>query len=166
MKDLSDNKKFLENKEVLYLEDIKKIIPHRYPFLMIDRIEEFRSGKSCVACKNVSNNEWFFQGHFPNYPVMPGVLIIEAMAQAAGVLAFRTLIEEGVCEAGGSDFVYFTSIENARFKTPIVPGDVLRILISVEQRSGHKFWRFNGKVFVKETLADEADFKAMIPEKR
>jgi 3-hydroxyacyl-[acyl-carrier-protein] dehydratase len=149
---------------VLYSEDIKTIIPHRYPFLMIDRVEDIIVGKSCVAFKNVSNNEWFFQGHFPNYPIMPGVLIIEAMAQAAGVLAFATLITEGVCKPGSSDFVYFTSIENAKFKKPIAPGDVVRITISIDQRRGNKFWKFVGKAFVGETLADEADFRAMIPE--
>ena len=83
-------------KDILYCEDIKQIIPHRYPFLMIDRVEKLNPGKSCVAYKNVSNNEWFFEGHFPKYPVMPGVLIIEAMAQSAGVLAFSTLIKEDV----------------------------------------------------------------------
>ncbi len=156
----------MEDKKILYSEDIKKIIPHRYPFLMIDRIEDIEIGKSCVAYKNVSNNEWFFQGHFPNYPVMPGVLIIEAMAQAAGVLAFSTLIGEDVCKPGSSEFVYFTSIENAKFRQPIVPGDVIRMLISIEQRHGNKFWKFNGKAFVGDVLADEANFKAMIPESK
>ena len=147
-------------------EDIQKIIPHRYPFLMIDRVEEMEVGKSCVAYKNVSNNEWYFQGHFPNCPIMPGVLIIEAMAQAAGVLAFATLISEGVCKLGESEVVYFTSIENAKFKRPVVPGDVLKICISVDQRRGNKFWKFKGQSFVGESLADEADFRAMIPESK
>ncbi|NCA79563.1 MAG: 3-hydroxyacyl-ACP dehydratase FabZ [Sphingobacteriia bacterium] len=147
-------------------EGIQKIIPHRYPFLLIDRVEDIEVGKSCIAFKNVSNNEWFFQGHFPNYAVMPGVLIIEAMAQAAGVLAFATLISEEVCKPGDADFVYFTSIENAKFKRPVAPGDVLRICVSIEQRRGNKFWKFNGKAFVGEDLADEADFKAMIPERK
>ncbi|MDR0942149.1 MAG: 3-hydroxyacyl-ACP dehydratase FabZ [Holosporales bacterium] len=149
---------------VLYSEDIKGIIPHRYPFLLIDRVENIIIGKSCVAFKNVSNNEWFFQGHFPNYPIMPGVLIIEGMAQAAAVLAFATLISEKVGKPGGSDFVYFTSIENAKFKKPVVPGDVMRIMIEIEQRRGNKFWKFSGKTFVGDTLTDEAEFRAMIPE--
>lgn len=152
--------------KILYAEDIKKIIPHRYPFLMVDRIEDIEIGQSCTAYKNVSNNEWFFQGHFPNYPVFPGVLIIEAMAQSAGVLAFSTLFEEKVTEPGKSDFVYFTSIENAKFRQPIVPGDVVKMLIKIEQRHGNKFWRFNGKAYVGEVLASEADFKAMIPESK
>lgn len=156
----------MDFQNVLNVEDIKKIIPHRYPFLMIDRVENLEPGKSCVAFKNVTNNEWFFQGHFPNYPIMPGVLIIEAMAQAAGVLAFATLIDEKVCEPGSSDFVYFTSIENAKFKQPVVPGDVIRFEISIDQRRGNKFWKFNGKAFVGDKLTDEADFRAMIPESK
>jgi 3-hydroxyacyl-[acyl-carrier-protein] dehydratase len=150
--------------KALHAEDIERIIPHRYPFLFIDRIEDVVIGKSCVAYKNVSNNEWFFQGHFPNYHVMPGVLIIEAMAQAAGVLAFATLISEKVCKPGNSDFVYFTSIECAKFKVPVVPGNVIRFLITIDQRRGNKFWKFNGKAFVGDVLTDEADFRAMIPE--
>ena len=150
----------------LLVEDIKKIIPHRYPFLMIDRVQDVEAGKFCTAFKNVSNNEWFFEGHFPNYPIMPGVLIIEAMAQAAGVLAFVTLMTEGACNPGESDFVYFTSIENAKFKKPVVPGDILKICITVDQRRGNKFWKFNGKAFVGEELTDEADFRAMIPENK
>ncbi|MBR1479307.1 MAG: 3-hydroxyacyl-ACP dehydratase FabZ [Alphaproteobacteria bacterium] len=154
----------MENKKVLLAEDIKKIIPHRYPFLLVDRIKDIEVGKSCVAFKNVSNNEWFFQGHFPNYPVVPGVLLIESMAQAAGVLAFSTLFDEGACKPGSSEFVYFTSIENAKFRKPVVPGDVVRMTISIEQRHGNKFWRFRGEAFVEDTLASEAEFKAMIPE--
>lgn len=150
--------------DVLFAEDIKKIIPHRYPFLMVDRIEDVELGKSCMAYKNVSNNEWFFQGHFPQYPVFPGVLIIEAMAQSAGVLAFMTLFDERVTEPGKSDFVYFTSIENAKFRKPVVPGDVIKMEIKIEQRHGNKFWRFSGKAYVGENVASEAEFKAMIPE--
>ncbi|MDR1476404.1 MAG: 3-hydroxyacyl-ACP dehydratase FabZ [Holosporales bacterium] len=149
---------------VLSINDIKNIIPHRYPFLMIDRVEDMALGESCVVYKNVTNNEWYFEGHFPEHPIMPGVLIIEAMAQGAGVLAFSTLFSENVCKPGESDIVYFTSIENAKFKKPVIPGDVLRIQISVTQRRGNKFWRFNAKAFVGDILSDEADFRAMIPE--
>lgn len=154
----------MEFPEVLLSEDIQKIIPHRYPFLMIDKVTDIEVGKSCIAYKNVSNNEWFFQGHFPNHPVMPGVLIIESMAQAAAVLAFSTLIGEKVCEAGESELVYFTSIENTKFKRPVVPGDILKIIVNIDQRRGNKFWKFNAQAFVGENLADEADFRAMIPE--
>jgi 3-hydroxyacyl-[acyl-carrier-protein] dehydratase len=150
--------------KTLYVEDIKQIIPHRYPFLFIDKVEDVVFGSSCVAYKNVSGNEWFFQGHFPNYNVMPGVIIIEAMAQAAGVLAFATLISENACKLGSSDFVYFTSIEYAKFKIPVIPGNVVRFVITIDQRRGNKFWKFNGKAFVDDALADEACFRAMIPE--
>ncbi|MDR1289541.1 MAG: 3-hydroxyacyl-ACP dehydratase FabZ [Holosporales bacterium] len=150
--------------KILSIDEIKTIIPHRYPFLMIDRVEELVIGESCVAYKNVTNNEWYFEGHFPGSPIMPGVLIIEAMAQGAGVLAFSTLFSENVCRPGESEIVYFTSIESAKFKRPVVPGDVLRIKISVSQRRGNKFWRFNASAFVGDVLADEADFRAMIPE--
>lgn len=156
----------MSESKVLYAEDIKSVIPHRYPFLMVDRIENLDVGKSCTAYKNVSNNEWFFLGHFPQYPVFPGVLIIEAMAQSAGVLAFKTLINEKVTEPGKSDFVYFTSIENAKFRKPVVPGDVIRMEITIEQRHGNKFWRFSGKAYVGDTLTSEAEFKAMIPESK
>jgi 3-hydroxyacyl-[acyl-carrier-protein] dehydratase len=152
--------------EVLYTEDIKKIIPHRYPFLMIDKVANLVVGKSCVAFKTVTNNEWFFQGHFPNYPIMPGVLVIEAMAQAAGILAFATLIDEKVCTPGGNEFVYFTSIESAKFKKPIGPGDTIRLEISIDQRRGNKFWKFTGKALVDDVIADEAEFRAMIPESK
>jgi 3-hydroxyacyl-[acyl-carrier-protein] dehydratase len=143
--------------------DIKRIIPHRYPFLMIDKVDRVDVGESCVAHKNVTNNEWFFEGHFPKHPVMPGVLIIESMAQTACVLVFVTLAEEGSCSPEESEFVYFTSIERARFKRPIVPGDVVRIVVSVKQRRGSKFWRFEGKTFVEDEVADEAEFTAMLP---
>ena len=159
---MSDSKQCSDG--VLCSEDIKKIIPHRYPFLMIDRIEEMSVGKSCIAYKNVTNNEWFFQGHFPNHAVFPGVLIIEAMAQAAGVLAFKTLISEDITEPGKSDIVYFTSIENAKFRKPVMPGDVIKMQITIEQRHGNKFWRFSGKAFVSDNLVSETEFKAMIPE--
>lgn len=148
----------------LYIEDIKKIIPHRYPFLLIDRIEDLIINQSCVAFKNVSINEWFFQGHFPNYPVMPGVLIIEAMAQAAGILAFSTLVDEKICEAGSSEFVYFTSIENAKFKKPVIPGDTLKIDVTIDQRRGNKFWKFNAAAYVRDEISDTAEFRAMIPD--
>jgi 3-hydroxyacyl-[acyl-carrier-protein] dehydratase len=152
--------------DVLGPAEIKEIIPHRFPFLLLDRVENLRPGNSCIAFKNVTINEWYFQGHFPDYPVMPGVLVIETMAQAAGVLAFTTLIEEGVTDRGALSAVYFMSISNAKFKRPIVPGDVMRIHISVDQRRGAKFWKFAGKTYVEDVLADEAEFTAMIPERK
>ena len=99
-----------------------KLLPHRYPFLLVDRITELDPGKRIVGLKNVTINEPFFQGHFPNMPVMPGVLIIECMAQVGGVLVFREFPERG------KKLIYFTGIENARFRRPVVPGDQLRPL--------------------------------------
>jgi 3-hydroxyacyl-[acyl-carrier-protein] dehydratase len=146
----------------LLVDDIKRLIPHREPFLMIDRVEDMRLNESCVAYKSVANDEWFFAGHFPGYPIMPGVMIIEAMAQAAGVLAFATLkSEEAKCR---TDCVFFTTIENARFKKPVGPGDVIRIEIGINRRRGDRLWKFDGKALVDGVVADDATFMAMIPE--
>jgi 3-hydroxyacyl-[acyl-carrier-protein] dehydratase len=148
--------------DVLLVEDIKGLIPHREPFLMIDRVEDIRLNESCVAYKSVTNDEWFFAGHFPGYPIMPGVMIIEAMAQAAGVLAFATLkSEEAKCR---TDCVFFTTIENARFKKPVEPGSVIRIEISVNRRRGDRLWKFDGRAIVEGVVTDDATFMAMIPE--
>ncbi|MDR1609407.1 MAG: 3-hydroxyacyl-ACP dehydratase FabZ [Holosporales bacterium] len=149
--------------ETLSIDDIKRLIPHREPFLMIDRVEDIRLNESCVAYKSVTDSEWFFAGHFPGYPIMPGVMIIEAMAQAAGVLAFATLKnEKAKCR---TDCVFFTTIENARFKKPVGPGDVIRIEIVVSRRRGDRLWKFDGKAIVNEELTDDATFMAMIPER-
>lgn len=146
---------------VLRTEDIQKIIPHRYPFLMIDSVFDVKIGESCAAHKNVSINEWFFPGHFPKRPVMPGVLILEAMAQTAGVLAGLTIKEEAA--SFSADLMYFMSVENAKFRKPVVPGDVLKIVAYVVQRRGNTFWQFHAESFVGDVLTDEADFKAMMP---
>jgi 3-hydroxyacyl-[acyl-carrier-protein] dehydratase len=120
--------------------DIRAVLehlPHRYPFVMIDRVRECEPGKRIVALKCVSVNEPYFQGHFPNRPIMPGVLILEAMAQAAGILVFRT---EG--KKPDSDSVYYyAGIDNARFKKPVVPGDLLEIEVTLE-RSLRGIWKF------------------------
>ncbi|MDR2458940.1 MAG: 3-hydroxyacyl-ACP dehydratase FabZ [Holosporales bacterium] len=143
-------------------EDIKKLIPHREPFLMIERVEDIQLNTSCVAYKRVLSNEWFFAGHFPGHPIVPGVMIIEAMAQAAGVLAFATLKrEEAKCR---TDCVFFTTIENARFRKPVGPGDVIRIEVAVNRRRGDRLWKFDGRAIVNGELADDAIFTAMIPE--
>lgn len=105
----------------LYIEDIKQMLPHRYPFLLIDRVLELEEGRRCKALKNVTGNEPFFQGHFPGNPVMPGVLIVEAMAQACGVAAFA--LDEDV----QNKWLLFAGIDKARFKRPVVPGDQLLI---------------------------------------
>ena len=135
---------------------IMEMIPHRYPFLMIDRLVEVVPGASAVAIKNVTMNEHFFQGHFPSHPVMPGVLIIESMAQTAAVLVVMTLGKE----AEGK-LVYFTSVESARFRKPITPGDCVRVQVKKQRKRGN-LWRFSGEARVDGTLMAEATFSAVI----
>jgi 3-hydroxyacyl-[acyl-carrier-protein] dehydratase len=137
--------------EKLDIEAIMRQLPHRYPFLLVDRVMECVAGKHVLALKNVTFNEPFFQGHFPHRPVMPGVLIIEALAQAAGVLAFKTA---KVVPDDNTRF-YFVAIDNARFRRPVVPGDQLRIEMNVlAWRSG--FCKLQGQATVKGELACEA----------
>jgi 3-hydroxyacyl-[acyl-carrier-protein] dehydratase len=135
---------------------IMEMIPHRYPFLLIDRVIELKADKHVVGLKNVTINESFFQGHFPRQPVMPGVLIIEAMAQTAAVLVVETL--EG---AAAGKLVYFMSVEDARFRKPVFPGDTLRIRVE-KLRSRANVWKFSARVQVEDRLAAEARFAAMI----
>ena len=138
---------------------IKELIPHRYPFLLIDGIQTLTPNESAKGIKNVSVNEPFFEGHFPDRPVMPGVLIIESMAQTAGCLVVASLGKESE-----GKLVYFMTIENARFRKPVVPGD--RLIINVEKlRSRGSVFKFSGKAFVGEVLAAEASFSAMIVDK-
>ena len=138
---------------------IKELIPHRYPFLLIDGIQTLTPDESATGIKNVSVNEPFFEGHFPDRPVMPGVLIIESMAQTAGCLVVASLGKESE-----GKLVYFMTIENARFRKPVVPGD--RLVINVEKlRSRGSVFKFSGKAFVGEVLAAEASFSAMIVDK-
>ena len=126
-------------------------LPHRYPFLMIDRVRECEPGKRIVAIKCVSANEPYFQGHFPNRPIMPGVLILEAMAQAAGILVFRT---EGVKPDGNSVY-YYAGIDDARFKKPVIPGDQLEIEVILE-RSLRGIWKFGCLARVDGAIVAEA----------
>ena len=138
---------------------IKELIPHRYPFLLIDGIQTLTPNESATGIKNVSVNEPFFEGHFPDRPVMPGVLIIESMAQTAGCLVVASLGKESE-----GKLVYFMTIENARFRKPVVPGD--RLVINVQKlRSRGSVFKFSGKAFVGEVLAAEATFSAMIVDK-
>ena len=142
--------------ETFDIARIMKLIPHRYPFLMIDKIENVVTGLRATGVKNVSINEWFFHGHFPDHKVMPGVLIIEAMAQTAASLVVHTLGEESE-----GKLVYFMSIDNARFRKPVHPGD--RLLVDVEkQQSRGNVWKFNGKATVDGLLVAESTFAAMI----
>ena len=138
---------------------IKELIPHRYPFLLIDGIQTLKPNESAIGIKNVSVNEPFFEGHFPDRPVMPGVLIIESMAQTAGCVVVVSLGKESE-----GKLVYFMTIENARFRKPVVPGD--RMVINVQKlRSRGSVFKFSGKAIVGEVLAAEATFSAMIVDK-
>jgi len=142
--------------------DIKRIlemIPHRYPMLMVDRVVDMQLDRSAVGIKNVSINEPFFQGHFPSEPVMPGVLIVEAMAQTAAVLVVATF---GAQSEG--KLVYFMSIDGARFRRPVTPGDRLELHVEKIQ-SRASVWKFSGKAMVEGKLAAEATFAAMIRDK-
>jgi 3-hydroxyacyl-[acyl-carrier-protein] dehydratase len=143
----------------LYYEDIIKLLPHRYPFLLVDRITEIELGKSVVGHKNVTANEHFFQGHFPGNPIMPGVLIIEAMAQVGGVLARLSI--QGEQDQESTDAVYFMSIDKVKFRRPVVPGDQLRLELQA-LRTGSRVWKLAGKAFVGEDLVAEAELMATI----
>jgi len=139
------------------INGIMKRIPHRYPFLMIDKVIDIVKGVSCTGIKNVSVNEPFFQGHFPGHPIMPGVLIIEAMAQSAATLVVDFI--EGV--DAGSHVVYFMSVEEARFRKPVLPGDQLHIKVKKERNRG-AVWKFQGEAYVDGGLVAEAVFTAML----
>ncbi len=142
--------------EVIDVNGVMEMIPHRYPFLMIDRVIDIVPGESAVGVKNVSLNEPHFQGHFPSAPVMPGVLIIEAMAQTSAVLVVRTL---GGNAAG--KLIYFMTIHKARFRKPVSPGDVLYLKV-VKQRRRGSVWKFTGQALVAGTVVAEATYSAMI----
>jgi 3-hydroxyacyl-[acyl-carrier-protein] dehydratase len=138
------------------LARIKRMIPHRYPFLMIDKVVDIRKGISAIGIKNVTNNEPFFQGHFPAEPIMPGVLIVEAMAQTAGIVVVESL---GMID---QDFlVYFMTIDKCRFRGKVVPGDVLELHVHVI-RSRSRVFRFSGEAKVNGKLVAEAEYSAMI----
>jgi 3-hydroxyacyl-[acyl-carrier-protein] dehydratase len=133
---------------------IMKILPHRFPFLLVDRIVELEHGKRCVGIKNVTINEPFFPGHFPGHPVMPGVLILEAMAQVAGIMAYLASDDETKKKVS-----YFMGIDNAKFRKPVTPGDQLMIEIATTfNRRG--IWGVDGKAFVDGKLVTEASLKA------
>jgi 3-hydroxyacyl-[acyl-carrier-protein] dehydratase len=138
------------------IRQIMEALPHRYPFLLLDRIESMEKGREIVALKNVTINEDFFNGHFPGFPVMPGVLIVEAMAQAGGILALQDLGGEL-----GTRKIFFMSIEKARFRHPVVPGDQLRIEVSIERRR-KTIWKMTGKTYVQDKLVTDAVLQSMI----
>lgn len=143
-------------KDIIDIQQIQGLIPHRYPFLLVDRMIDVVEGKSATGIKNVSFNEPHFQGHFPAFPIMPGVLIVEAMAQTSGALVVKTLGEK----AEGK-IVFFMSIEEAKFRKPVVPGDVLYIHTEIIRGRG-AIWKFKGVAKVDGNIHAEAIFTAMI----
>jgi 3-hydroxyacyl-[acyl-carrier-protein] dehydratase len=145
---------------MIEIEEIMNILPHAYPFLLVDRIVEIEAGQRVVGIKNVTYNEPFFQGHFPGRPIMPGVLIIEAMAQTAGVLAFKSMPDEYLKKP-----VYFLGMDNVRFRKPVIPGDQLRLELEVTKHR-HSIWGFRGKAFVDGKLAAEAELLAMLGDEK
>ena len=149
----------VENENRADLDEIKRLIPHRYPFLFIDKVENIINGKSATGIKNVTVNEPHFRGHFPSKAIMPGVLIVESMAQTAAILVSRTL---NISDHGF--LVYFMSIENAKFRKLVQPGDVLYLEILVK-RNRSNIWKFSGNAFVEKKLVAEANFTAMMVDK-
>lgn len=135
---------------------VMKLLPHRYPFLMLDRIYDMDGDKSCIGVKNVTINEPFFQGHFPQYPVMPGVLIIEGLAQTAGALCVSSLGEDYQ-----ADLVYFMSIDKAKFRKPVLPGDTIHYHVKKIRNRG-RVWRFYGDAKVEGKTVAEAEVSAML----
>jgi len=142
---------------------IQKILPHRYPFLLLDRVNKLEKGVSIEGYKNVSISEPVFQGHFPDHPIYPGVMIIEGMAQAGGVLAFESSSEEEK-EDAKDKVVYFMSIDKAKFRSPVTPGDQLVYKLSVIKQRG-AIWQLDAKAYVDDKLVAQAELKAMIVDK-
>lgn len=142
--------------EVINIDQIKKLIPHRAPFLLIDRVENVVLDSEATGFKMVSGNEPYFAGHFPDFPVMPGVLIVEAIAQTASVMV--AAMNPGLTTG---KLVFFTTVEKARFRQPVRPGDVVKLHVLKDKNKG-PLWKFNGKASVDGKLVAEADFGAMI----
>ena len=141
---------------MMSFEEIKEILPHRYPFLLVDRILEVQKGKCCKALKNISGNEEIFQGHFPSHAVLPGVMIIEALAQTAGIV-----IHSDENETSSREIVFFAGIDKAKFRIPVVPGDQL-ILETTLINQRRNFWVFEGNASVDDKLAAQAEIKLML----
>lgn len=142
--------------KTLNIEEIKGLLPHRYPFLLVDRVLEVEVGKRIRAIKNVTINDPFFEGHFPEHPIMPGVLIIEALAQVGGILALLTTPENL-----GNPAIYLMSLDKVRFRKPVVPGDQLILEMEV-LRGGKKLFKMMGKAFVNDALVAEAEIMAAV----
>ena len=142
--------------------DINQILdhlPHRYPFVLVDKVLSYELGKSIDALKNVTINEPFFPGHFPHYPVMPGVLVVEALAQAAAILSFKTINDK----PNDHSVYYFVGIDKARFKKPVIPGDQLKLNVSIE-RTIKGIWKYKGIAMVEDEIAAEAEIMCVLKE--
>jgi len=148
---------------IMDVMEIQKIIPHRYPFLLLDRVTGLVKSESLEGFKNVTIGDNIFQGHFPGHPIYPGVMILEGMAQAGGILAFKSM-DDMTEEEAANKVVYFMSIDKAKFRTPVKPGDRLEYKISVIKNKG-AIWVLQGKAYVDDTLVSEAELKAMIVDK-
>ncbi len=148
---------------IIDVVEIQKILPHRPPFLLVDRITDLKAGTAIEGYKNVTIQEPVFGGHFPGHPIYPGVMIIEGMAQAGGILAFKSMDEDGQ-EDSKNKVVYFMSIDKAKFRLPVRPGDKLVYKLSVIKHRGN-IWVLDGKAYVDDKLAAEAELKAMIVDK-
>ena len=142
--------------------EIQEILPHRYPFLLVDRVNTLDKGEDIVAFKNVSISEPVFQGHFPGHPIYPGVMILEGLAQAGGLLAFQSM--ELTKEEAAEKVVYFMSIDKAKFRKPVRPGDRLEYRVSVIKRKGD-IWMLDGKAYVDDQLVSQAELKDMVVDK-
>jgi len=145
---------------MIEIKEIMHILPHAYPFLLVDRVIEMDLGKRIVGIKNVTYNEPFFPGHFPDRPIMPGVLIIEAMAQTAGLLVFKSIPEEE-----GKKLVYFLGVDHFRFRKPVIPGDQLRLELEITKHH-QSIWGFKGKALVDGKLVAEGELLAMLGEEK
>ena len=142
--------------------EIQEILPHRYPFLLVDRVNSLEKGGNVVAFKNVSISEPVFEGHFPGHPIYPGVMILEGLAQAGGLLAFQSM--NLTKEEAAAKVVYFMSIDKAKFRKPVRPGDRLEYRVSVIKQKG-AIWMLDGKAYVDDQLVAEAELKAMVVDK-
>ncbi len=142
--------------------EIQEIIPHRFPFLLVDRVTEVTNGESLIGYKNITIGEQVFQGHFPGHPIYPGVMILEGLAQAGGILAFKSM--DMTKEQAADKVVYFMSIDNAKFRAPVRPGDRLEYRVTVIKNKG-AIWILDGKAFVDDKIVAQAELKAMVVDK-
>jgi 3-hydroxyacyl-[acyl-carrier-protein] dehydratase len=141
------------------ISKVLQYLPHRYPFLLIDRVVEYKANESLTGIKNVTINEPFFEGHFPHYPVMPGVLVIESLAQACGILAFRSLN----LKPGADASIYLVGVDKARFRRPVVPGDQITLKVSVARRM-RAIWKFDAAAYVDNALCVSAEIMSTYKE--